>query len=230
MKVLFRQAGLMVLLLVFSLAFSIVLAPILESHGADRSIALTATASIGQLIAGSVMLAIAGRSRLLGGPFGWPGLFRNEAALCDLRSRRPALILLSMLSVAFSATVAVAMARYAAFDRWISEMPTPIVVLAVLGLCILTPIAEEFYFRRWMWADFAARWGDRGAGIAVTILFTSVHMLTNPGLGLIILPLSLLLLAARVVTGSVLPGIALHMAHNSFVLFADVLFGPFIRL
>jgi len=88
---------------------------------------------------------------------------------------------------------------------------------------LLAPPVEEFVFRGVLLAGFAGAWGIRVAASIVTILFVGMHLpyvarYWPALLGLTIL--ALLLVIVRMRTGSLLPGIAAHLAYNFVVVAA----------
>jgi len=89
----------------------------------------------------------------------------------------------------------------------------------VLAIFIAPPI-EEFVFRGVLWTGLARSWGPAAAAIVVTALFVALHLLESgrypPALAAITVT-GLACLGARVLTGSLAPGIALHMAYNAVI-------------
>jgi membrane protease YdiL (CAAX protease family) len=90
----------------------------------------------------------------------------------------------------------------------------------VLGLGILTcgvaPLAEEFFFRGFMFNALAGRLGVPGAAVITGLVFGAIHITGSSWIGVVVLAvfgMGLCLLFAR--TGSLLPCIALHALNNS---------------
>jgi membrane protease YdiL (CAAX protease family) len=135
-----------------------------------------------------------------------------------------ALTTIMALSAGFSAVVAKANVYGLPDVRFAFNMRAIVTLGAVASVVVLTPIAEELYFRRWLWNDLGTIMGRNTAGLCVCLLFTALHMFISPAVGLVILPLALLLWAAREISRSIVPGIAMHAFHNAVVLFGFWLF------
>jgi membrane protease YdiL (CAAX protease family) len=90
------------------------------------------------------------------------------------------------------------------------------VLWALLAVCIAPP-TEELVFRGVLYAGLARAWRPAAAGVATTAIFVALHA-TEVGsywpAWLAIATLGALALRARVVTGSLLPAIALHASYN----------------
>ena len=82
---------------------------------------------------------------------------------------------------------------------------------------VLAPPIEELMFRGVLYGGFARRWRPRVAGVVTTALFVALHA-TELGTflpaWLVIAALGALTLRARLVTGSLVPAIALHASYN----------------
>jgi len=88
---------------------------------------------------------------------------------------------------------------------------------------VLAPTVEEFLFRGVLLAGFARAWGIRVAASLVTILFVGMHFpyaarYWPAVLGVTVLAIFLVIVRKR--TGSLLPGVAAHLAYNSVVVAA----------
>jgi membrane protease YdiL (CAAX protease family) len=91
--------------------------------------------------------------------------------------------------------------------------------LLAFALVVVAPLFEEGYFRGFLHRGLAAsRLGPTGAVLLIAVLFTLVHFpedLWTATLGLVN---ALLLGLARVHTGSIVPGIAIHALLNATIL------------
>lgn len=89
--------------------------------------------------------------------------------------------------------------------------------LWVLLVLLLGPALEEFVFRGVMLAGLAGAWGPKVAGTVVTVTFTALHLQETyeylPAL-LPILLVGYVTYRLRFRTGSILPGLAVHMSYN----------------
>jgi membrane protease YdiL (CAAX protease family) len=82
--------------------------------------------------------------------------------------------------------------------------------------CMFAPIAEEFFFRGFMFTVLARRMGPLWAAIAVGTVFGLVHAPGAPLLGVVVLGVfGVALCALYWRTGSIIPCMALHATHNS---------------
>lgn len=102
----------------------------------------------------------------------------------------------------------------------------PLVVVATLiGAVVVAPFCEETFFRGFALAGFLRGMGIWPAVILSAVLFTIAH--GDVGSSVPILALGLVLAYARWRTGSIWPGIALHIANNSLA--ALVIIGGLIH-
>jgi membrane protease YdiL (CAAX protease family) len=98
----------------------------------------------------------------------------------------------------------------------------PRVAFIVLALCVGPPL-EELLFRGVLLRGFARTWGIPAASILVTILFVAGHL---PQVGLYwpaivaISVLAIATIAARLITGSLAPSLALHASYNMGIVLA----------
>jgi len=81
---------------------------------------------------------------------------------------------------------------------------------------VMAPLAEEFFFRGFMFTTFARRLGPAWATVIVATVFGLVHAPGSPLLGVVVLGVfgaALCILCWRL--RSIVPGMALHALHNS---------------
>jgi membrane protease YdiL (CAAX protease family) len=97
----------------------------------------------------------------------------------------------------------------------------------LLTVCLVAPIMEELFFRGFVFREFLKRYSMRKAMIASSLVFALFHL--NPWQAITALPIGLLNAWLVLRTGSVVPGILVHVATNTtsvFLLFAlGALFG-----
>ena len=101
----------------------------------------------------------------------------------------------------------------------ISEGGWKLYMWVVMAIAIAPPV-EEFVFRGALWTGFARSWGPIAAGIVVTALFVCMHLLESgryPPAIVAIATLGAACLVARVLSGSLVPPIAMHMAYNAVI-------------
>lgn len=85
-------------------------------------------------------------------------------------------------------------------------------VISLLALVIIPPFVEETTFRGFMFPAFAKRFGLIFGAILTSLLFGFAHLQGNISVYTFIL--SLLLCGLYTRTGSIIPGIAVHMINN----------------
>jgi membrane protease YdiL (CAAX protease family) len=83
--------------------------------------------------------------------------------------------------------------------------------------CVVAPLAEEFFFRGFMFGVLAARMGVAGGAVVTGLVFGLIHLPGSPLVGVVVLSvLGVGLCVLYWKTGSLLPCLALHAAHNAF--------------
>ena len=91
-------------------------------------------------------------------------------------------------------------------------LPGEAAVLSVLALAVLTPIAEEIFFRGFVQRGLVNRWGPVPGLIVSAAVFSGLHF--SPEVLLPVFVTGLLLGALYWRTGSLWPCIAVHAAQN----------------
>jgi uncharacterized protein len=97
-----------------------------------------------------------------------------------------------------------------------NEDDTVVLVGYCLLVCLIAPVAEELFFRGFMFRVFAARMGIVWAALLNGLVFGVVHLTGGPlesGVVLFVLGTGFCLLFWK--TGSLLPSMALHAINNS---------------
>jgi uncharacterized protein len=93
-----------------------------------------------------------------------------------------------------------------------------VLVLVTFGVlvCVLAPIAEEIFFRGFMFRVFAARMGVAAGALLSGAIFGLAHLAGSPLItGVVLFALGVGFALLRWWTGSLLPSMALHAANNS---------------
>jgi uncharacterized protein len=93
-----------------------------------------------------------------------------------------------------------------------------VVVLVFAAICVTAPIVEEIVFRGYLFPALTRWRGPWPAAIITGVLFGAAHVAVHPPQ--VLLPLAVLGFALCLVywfTGSLLPCIGLHAAHNAMV-------------
>ncbi|MGE0418802.1 MAG: lysostaphin resistance A-like protein [Acetobacteraceae bacterium] len=88
-------------------------------------------------------------------------------------------------------------------------------VVHVLFLVGLAPLAEELFFRGWLWTALRRHWSPRGVVWATALLWAGVHALSGVLRPFILLPTGLILGWARQRTGGTRACIGLHALNNA---------------
>lgn len=93
-------------------------------------------------------------------------------------------------------------------------------IVSFLALVVIPPIVEEILFRGFMFPAFTGRVGIFLGALASSLLFGLAHLQANVGVYTVVLGLLLCYMYKR--TGSIIPGMALHMINN-YVAFAALM-------
>jgi uncharacterized protein len=95
-------------------------------------------------------------------------------------------------------------------------------VLTLIAAAVVAPIAEEIFFRGFLYGGLRGRIGAIGAMLVSTLFFTALHFSIDQFIPIFFLGLFLAWLYEK--TGSLYPGILLHLSNNaiSLVLLAIV--------
>jgi membrane protease YdiL (CAAX protease family) len=96
--------------------------------------------------------------------------------------------------------------------QWVRSVPGWQFALIVFATAVLTPIAEELYFRGYVFRAYYAQKGPLQAYLFSSALFALVHFNLPAFLPIFAVGLFLAFLYQR--TGSVLPGIVAHAFNN----------------
>lgn len=88
-------------------------------------------------------------------------------------------------------------------------------------VAIGAPVAEELFFRGWLWEGLRPRWGAWGTGIATGLLFLLIHWAGGEWRLLpALVPMAIMLSVAREVCGSVRASIVVHAFNNGLAMLA----------
>ncbi len=115
-------------------------------------------------------------------------------------------------------------AKLGLIARTITGGGWPLYAWAVFALAVAPPV-EEFVFRGVMWTGLRRSWGPVAAAFAITFAFLLLHVTEAGGYPLALAAigtLGLAALAARVLSGSLLPPVLLHSGYNAVVVAAVI--------
>jgi membrane protease YdiL (CAAX protease family) len=104
---------------------------------------------------------------------------------------------------------------YSASNSWLL-LPRDHLAAALLFVVavVMAPVAEETYFRGWIFTSLRAHWGLWPAMIVSALLFALAHYESTHLYALAVFPLGLILAALRARTGSTRTSMAFHAANN----------------
>ncbi len=82
---------------------------------------------------------------------------------------------------------------------------------------IVAPIAEELFFRGWLWGRLRPHWRPLATGACTGVLFMLLHLTGGVLKPLFVLPTTVLLTLARHYGGSVRASLIVHVSNNATV-------------
>lgn len=93
-------------------------------------------------------------------------------------------------------------------------------IISFLALVVIPPIIEEIIFRGFMFPSFSDKVGVYAGALVSSALFGFAHLQANVGVYTVVLGLLLCYMYKR--TGSIIPGMALHMLNN-YIAYAAIM-------
>jgi membrane protease YdiL (CAAX protease family) len=109
--------------------------------------------------------------------------------------------------------------KYLVKDVGATHAGTLGILASVLVLCVIAPFCEEFLFRGFIFGALRNWRGPVLATLITGVLFGAVHAGSAPAVDLVPLAgLGMILCVIRQLTGSIYPGIVMHMLNNSIAL------------
>ena len=139
-----------------------------------------------------------------------------RAGLGDAPISRPVMMIVLGVAVAGYGTLG-ALAIYRThpdiIQSWFSLSPWSWILVAVVVI-VVGPIAEELFFRGWLWTGLRSRWGALPTAALTGALWLAIHLEQGVGKPVLLLPVAVFLSAARHFGRSVRASIALHMLNN----------------
>jgi len=135
-------------------------------------------------------------------------------------ARLPIIIGLSTVVVLYAALIVFAVYKYRQ-DLFFqsSSVPLWLTLFDSLVIIILAPLAEELFFRGWLWTGLRKHWGVLPTGLVTAAMWLLLHLdrgIGYRGIGYVMLLLfpALILTVARQVGKSVRATIAIHAIFN----------------
>src|SRR5258708_7051424 len=130
-------------------------------------------------------------------------------------ARLPIIIGLSTVAVLYVAVIDFVIYKYRP-DLFFqsSSVPLWIALLNSFGIILLAPLAEELFFRGWLWTGLREHWGVLPTGLMTAVMWLLPHL--GRGIGTVVLLLfpALILTIARQVGKSVRATIFIHAIYN----------------
>jgi len=139
--------------------------------------------------------------------------------------RRGLIALLLVAMIAWVAVYITVLIRFQEVARFIAREAPPAPVLVMTGgsalivvrlllIVVLAPIAEELFFRGWLWTALRRSWSAWATALCTGAIWVGLHALEGIVRVPILLPAAVLLSLARHYGGSVRASIPLHIANN----------------
>ena len=144
----------------------------------------------------------------------WRGLVAWTPPIWPLRDK--VLWMLAIAGLVYGLASSAALSYfYPKSDSWllIPRDPRAAGLLLVMA-AVMAPIAEETYFRGWIFTSLRARWGRWPAIVISALLFGLAHYESTHLYALAVFPLGLVLAALRERTGSAGTSMLFHAANN----------------
>jgi membrane protease YdiL (CAAX protease family) len=106
---------------------------------------------------------------------------------------------------------------------WVRAVPPAVYALVAFAAAVMAPIAEEIYFRGYVFRAYLEQKGPLQAYVFSSLLFALVHLNLQAVLPIFIMGLFLAYLYRR--TGSIIPGMVAHAMNNAVAFSALYFFG-----
>jgi len=106
----------------------------------------------------------------------------------------------------------------------IATMPSDVAVavIHIVFLAVLAPVAEELFFRGWLWTALRTTWSPARTMAWTTGLWLAMHFMDGAGRALFLLPTGILLGLARHHGDSVRASLILHLINNGLVVLVQL--------
>lgn len=139
-------------------------------------------------------------------------------------ARLPLMIFLAIILVAYAVLrdYAVYKIRPDLFFQFRTTSPW-LILLNLVATVALAPVAEEFFFRGWLWSGLRQRWHALPTAIVTAAFWLVLHWERGFALVAALLPVALIVTLARQVGNSVRATIPLHAIYNLAVSFPLIL-------
>jgi membrane protease YdiL (CAAX protease family) len=140
--------------------------------------------------------------------------------------RRWLIAVFALLIVAWVIAYVAILVRFEAFNAYVAtRVPSvltlppvegsPVVLATMLLLTVaVAPVAEELFFRGWLWTALRRSWGVWPTALWTAGLWLAIHAIDGPVRALILLPTAILLCLARHYGGGVRASLLVHVVNN----------------
>ncbi len=139
--------------------------------------------------------------------------------------RHRLVILFVVLMLAWVIGYIAILVRFQAVDTYVaSRVPAiltlpasagPVLLAVILLVAVaVAPVAEELFFRGWLWTALRRSWGVWPTAVCTAGLWLGIHAIDGPVRALILLPTAILLCLARHYGGSVRASLLVHVVNN----------------
>jgi membrane protease YdiL (CAAX protease family) len=156
-----------------------------------------------------LLYAASVRGRIVGGGERRIGL--GAAPIAKL----PIVIGLSVALVFYAALIDFAIYSYRPDIFFQSSSVSPwLTLLGSLLVVVLAPLAEELFFRGWLWTGLRKHWSARPTGLVTAAIWLVLHLERGVGYVVLLLFPAVMLTIARQVGKSVRSTVAMHAIYN----------------
>jgi membrane protease YdiL (CAAX protease family) len=130
-------------------------------------------------------------------------------------ARLPIVIALSVVLVIYATILDLVVYTYRP-DLFFQSISVPpwLTLLDSLLTVVLAPLAEELFFRGWLWTGLRKHWGVLPTGLATAVMWLVPHLERGIGYVVLLLLPALILTVARQVGKSVIATIPIHAIYN----------------
>ncbi|MCW0235557.1 MAG: CPBP family intramembrane metalloprotease [Ferrovibrio sp.] len=125
-------------------------------------------------------------------------------------------VLLAVGVAIYGSLVSYAVFRQPAMLRGVAETGWLLNILLVALAILLAPLAEELFFRGWLWTALRQHWAAPLVALATSLLWLGLHLPDGVGRTLALIPVAVCIALARHFAGTVGAALAVHIVYNIF--------------
>lgn len=130
-------------------------------------------------------------------------------------ARRWLLLLLGVVMTLYTTLITIGF--FSAYPGQLAQVvgTDPVLYVAILAVTILlAPVAEELFFRGWLWTALGEYWSLTAVAFATGILFFAIHIPNGVAYAVLLVPLIVALSLARHYCGALRAPVLLHIWSN----------------